>query len=78
LPHVFIDGGSWYPWALQRYSFNHTVVHFGPRSAVERLFSLVDWMIRRFWEIFPETASIKSVERWSEAFAGFTNLFRGC
>ena len=77
LPHVFIDGGSWYPWALQRYGFNHTVVHFGPRSAVERFFSLVDWRIRRFWEIFPETASIKSVERWSEAFAGFTNLFRG-
>jgi len=41
LPRVFVDGGMWYPWALQT------------RSVVERFFSLVDRRIRRFWETFP-------------------------
>jgi len=77
LPHVFIDGGDWYPWALQRYGFRYTVIHFGPRSAVERFFSQVDWRIRRFWETFPESASEQSIERWAEAFAGFTNFSGG-
>jgi transposase-like protein len=77
LPRVFVDGGDWYPWALQRYGFRYTVVHFGPRSAVERWFSQVDWRIRRFWETFPETASEQSIERWTAAFAGFTNFFGG-
>jgi transposase-like protein len=77
LPHVFVDGGAWYPWALQRLGFSYTVLHFGPRSAIERSFSRIDWRIRRFWETFPSRASIKSVERWSEAFAGFINLSKG-
>jgi len=32
LPRVLIDGGDWYPWALQRYGFRYTVVHFGPHG----------------------------------------------
>jgi putative transposase len=35
LPRIFIDGGSWYPWALERVGLErHTVVSFGPRSAI--------------------------------------------
>ncbi|MBU4186131.1 MAG: DDE-type integrase/transposase/recombinase [Proteobacteria bacterium] len=77
LPRVFVDGGSWYPWALQRMGFNYSVVHFGPRSAIERFFSLVDWRIRRFWERFPNKSSSESLLCWAEAFAGFTNLSKG-
>jgi transposase-like protein len=78
LPHVFVDGGTWYPWALQRYGFNYTVIHFGPRSAIERFFSQIDWRIRRFWETFPSKATIKSVENWAKAFSGFINLSKEC
>ena len=35
LPRIFVDGGVWYPWALQRVGFTYSVVCFGPRSAVE-------------------------------------------
>jgi transposase-like protein len=39
LPRIFIDGGTWYPWALRVVGFvKYTVVSFGPRSAIERLF----------------------------------------
>jgi len=64
LPRVFVDGGKWYPWALKGLGFRYTVITFGPRSAIERFFSLVDWRIRRFWGYFPPNASVKSVEIW--------------
>ena len=36
LPRIFIDGGSWYPWALRVVGFErYTVLSFGPRSAIE-------------------------------------------
>jgi Transposase and inactivated derivatives len=47
LPRIFIDGGSWYYWALRVVCFKrYTVVSFGPRSAIERLFSDIERRIR--------------------------------
>jgi transposase-like protein len=49
LPRVFIDGGTWYPWALERVGFKrYTVISFGPRSAIERLFGDIERRIRQF------------------------------
>lgn len=77
MPRVFVDGGNWYPCALQRLGFRHTVVEgFGPRSAIERFFSLVDHRIRCFFGRFPKWTSIESVRRWFKAFGGLTNLER--
>ena len=77
LPRVFIDGGEWYPWALRQAGFDRwTVVAFGPRSAIERYFSLVDHRYRRFWERFPFRSTVESVLRWSEAFGGVHNMRR--
>lgn len=77
LPRVFVDGGSWYPWAFARLGFDrHHVVHWGPRSAVERYFSLVDHRALVFWVRFPHRSSVQSLLRWGEAFAGVHNLRR--
>jgi putative transposase len=74
LPRVFIDGGSWYPWALERVGFDrYTVISFGPRSAIERLFGDIEKRIRQFWNGFIGTYTRESLERWVEAFAGFRN-----
>ena len=78
LPRVCVDGGKWYPWAFERLGFRYTITNFGSRSAIERFFSLVVWRIRRFWEYFPSNATVQSVERWCEAFAGVTNYLRRC
>lgn len=71
-PRVFVDGGTWYPWALELLGFRYTVVAFGPRSMVERFFSLLEWRLARFWGRFyrGDRASLQS---WTEAFAGLTN-----
>jgi transposase-like protein len=74
LPRIFIDGGSWYPWALRVVGFErYTVVSFGPRSAIERLFSDIERRIRQFWNGFIGKYSKESMERWVKAFVGFRN-----
>jgi transposase-like protein len=77
LPRVFIDGSTWYPWALNRTGFNrYTVVSFGCRSAIERFFGDIECRIRRFWKGFIGNYNIKSMQLWIEAFAGFRNCIK--
>ena len=74
LPRIFIDDGSWYPWALRVVGFErYTVLSFGPRSAIERLFSDIERRIRRFWNGLIGNYSKESMERWVKAFVGFRN-----
>jgi transposase-like protein len=77
LPRIFIDGGSWYPWALGVVGFKkYTIVSFGPRSAIERFFGDIECRIRRFWNGFIGNYNIKSMQLWIEAFAGFRNCIK--
>jgi transposase-like protein len=77
LPRVFIDGGKWYPWALERLGFDrYTIVRFGPRSAIERFFGDVEWRIRRFWNGFHGGYNTGSMSKWIESFAGFRNYVK--
>ena len=49
LPWVFIDGSTWYPWALERVGFKRqTVISFGPRCAIERLFGDIERWVEAF------------------------------
>ncbi len=77
LPRIFVDGGTWYPWALGQTGFQkYTVVSFGPRSAIERLFGDIEWRIRRFWNGYIGKYSRESMERWIGSFAGFRNWMK--
>jgi putative transposase len=77
LPRIFIDGGKWYPWALGQVGFQRwTVVSFGPRSAIERLFGDIERRIRRFWNGYIGKYSRGSMEQWLGSFAGFRNLMK--
>jgi len=37
-PLVLVDGGPWYPWALERLGLQYIREGFGVRSSVERFF----------------------------------------
>lgn len=75
LPRVFVDGGEWYPWAFRTLGFDrHNVLHWGPRSAIERYFSLVDHRAVVFWVRFPHRSSVGSLLRWGESFGGIHNM----
>lgn len=78
LPHVFVDGGEWYPWAFERLGFDrYNVVHWGPRAAIERYFSPMDRRYRVFMEYFPHGSTLGSLLRWGEALGGIHNLRLG-
>ncbi len=77
MPRVLIDGGAWYPWALNKNGFKrYTVISFGRRSAIERFFGDLECRIRRFWNGFVGNYNIKSMQLWIEAFAGFRNYIK--
>ena len=40
-PRIFTDDGLWYDSAIKKFNLKHTIVCFGPRSAVERAFSQI-------------------------------------
>jgi len=64
LPRIFIDDGAWYPLALERVEFKrHTIVYFGPISAIKRFFGYIEWRVRRFWNGFNGKYTRKSMER---------------
>jgi putative transposase len=48
-PRVLVDGGPWYPWALERMGFEWEHVTWGRRNAIERLFRTVKERTRRFY-----------------------------
>ena len=77
LPRVFIDGGTWYPWALQRTGFSrYSITHFGPRSAIERLFGDIECRIRRFWNGYSGGYTKDGLSRWISSFIGFRNFWK--
>ncbi len=77
LPGVFVDMGTWYPWALNKTGFKrYTIVSFGHRSAVERFFGDLECRIRRSLNGFVGNYNIKNMQLWIEAFAGFRNCIK--
>ncbi|VVB88204.1 DDE domain protein [uncultured archaeon] len=77
LHRVFIDGGTWYPWALNKTGFKrYTVIAFGYRSAIERFFGDIEGRIRRFWNGFVGNYNRDSMQLWVKAFAGFRNYMK--
>jgi len=64
----------WYPWALQMPGFRFTVIKFGPRSAIERLFADLTKRMTAFWNKFHGFYTKEEINQWILAFAGFRNL----
>jgi putative transposase len=52
-PVVLVDGGPWYPWALQRYGLKWLHITFGERNSIERLFRTFKERTRRFYNNIP-------------------------
>ena len=54
----------------------YTIVSFGPGTTIERLFSDIEWKIRRFWNGYIGKYSRESMELWIGSFAGFRNWMK--
>jgi transposase-like protein len=47
-PLILVDGGPWYPWALERLGLQWLHVTFGERNAIERCFRTLKERLRGF------------------------------
>lgn len=54
-PVVLVDGGPWYPWALDRMSIRWLHITFGETNAIERFFRTLKERTRRFYNNLPST-----------------------
>ncbi|XRO74885.1 IS6 family transposase [Methanocaldococcus sp. 28A] len=74
-PKILVDGGKWYPWALQRLGLKFERVRFGLRNCVESFFSLLKRRTKSFYNRFPNNSKFSSVISWLESFSSFYNFF---
>lgn len=48
-PVILVDGGPWYPWALERYGLKWLHITFGERNAIERFYRTFKERTKRFY-----------------------------
>ncbi|XRP96539.1 IS6 family transposase [Methanocaldococcus sp. 16A] len=74
-PKILVDGGKWYPWALQRLGLKFERVRFGLRNCVESFFSLLKRRTKSFYNRFPSNTKFSTVISWLVSFSSFYNFF---
>ena len=76
-PVVLVDGGPWYPWALERYGLKWLHITFGLRNSIERLFRTFKERTRRFYNNIPsKEGSLKNVNLFIQLFMLWYNHLR--
>ena len=74
-PVVLVDGGPWYPWALDRYGLKWLHITFGERNSIERLFRTLKERTRRFYNNLPSTR-LDNLESFMSLFMVWYNQLR--
>ncbi len=72
-PKILVDGGRWYPWALQRLGLKYERVKFGLRNCVENFFSVLKRRTKAFFNRFPNNSKFDTVISWIKSFMMFYN-----
>jgi transposase-like protein len=76
-PVILVDGGPWYPWALERMGLKWLHVTFGLRNSIERLFRTLKERTRRFYNNVPSKRDdLKNVSLFMELFMLWYNHLR--
>jgi len=73
-PLIYVDGGPWYPWALNRLGVTWKRKTFGPRNPVEQWFGILKQRIKRFYNRWPHNANIDRINEWITSFVNCYNL----
>ena len=78
-PRVFTDDAPFYGSAIKMLNLKHTIVCFGPRSAVERAFSKLGprlEIIGKGYRNTPREFIIERLRRWLEAMMNITEMVK--
>lgn len=74
-PVVLVDGGPWYPWALERYGLKWLHVTFGERNSIERFFRTFKERTRRFYNNLP-SSRLDNLQSFVDVFMLWYNRLR--
>ena len=74
---VYVDGGPWYRYALDRLGIPWEHVTFGPRNPIEQWFHVLKQRIKRFYRRWPHNADLVQVNEWIHSFVACYHLKRG-
>ena len=76
-PVVLVDGGPWYPWALERYGLRWLHITFGERNAIERFYRTFKERTKRFYNnINARVGKIRSLDVFLSLFMLYYNHLR--
>lgn len=73
-PVILVDGGPWYGWALTRLGLEWFHVTHGLRNAIEQWYAILKRRTRRFYNVFNNGKTTKSVLLWCKAFVNLYNI----
>ena len=74
-PVVLVDGGPWYPWALDATGVRWLHITFGERNAIERFFRTMKERTRRFYNNLPSD-SLPNLQAFVNVFMLWYNHLR--
>ena len=76
-PVILVDGGPWYPWALERMGLKWLHITFGLRNAIERFYRTFKERTRRFYNNIPSKEdSLRNVNLFIQLFMLWYNHLR--
>jgi transposase-like protein len=76
-PVVLVDGGPWYPWALERYGLRWLHITFGERNSIERFYRTFKERTKRFYNnVNARRGKIHSLEVFLDLFMLWYNHLR--
>lgn len=73
---VHVDGGPWYPAALEALDLPWSLTSGGPRNQVEAWYSPLKHRLEAFWRHFPATARREHVDDWLKGYVAVWNRRR--
>jgi len=73
-PKILVDGGPWYPYALQRLGLDWEHVTFGLRNPIEQWFGILKHRINLFYRRWPHNTSLQDAQSWIEAFVSLYHI----
>jgi putative transposase len=74
-PVVLVDGGPWYPWALDRMGIRWLHITFGYRNVIERFFRTMKERTRHFYNNLPSDR-MDNLESFLNLFMAWYNHLR--
>ena len=76
-PMVYVDGGPWYRYALERLGVPWEHRTFGPRNPIEQWFHVLKHRVKRFYRRWPHNADMAQVNVWISAYVACYHLKNG-